>query len=352
VILVLNAGSSNIKFALFDASNLSLIHKDQVQNADEIFSWLANNNYTALTAIGHRIVHGGSNYFDPVLLNASIIGDLQQLIPLAPLHQPHNLALIEACSKRYPNTPQIGCFDTGFHKTQHKLAKLFALPSELTNAGIIRYGFHGLSYEYIASILEGKIGPVANNKVIIAHLGGGASACAMQHCRSVATTMGFSALDGLMMGTRCGTLDAGVILYLLQEKNYTSTMLQELLYHKSGLLGVSGLSADMKILEKSEHQEAILAIELFCYKAACEIGALTVALQGLDALIFTGGIGEHSPLVREKICHYLAWLGVKISLNENTKNGCEISASGSKVVVAAIPTNEEYMIAKHTLAMI
>ncbi len=349
MILVLNAGSANIKLALFDASNLALIAKDQVHKSTEVLAWIKQHCKKELKAIGHRIVHGGKEYFNPIVLNSIILNDLKILIPLAPLHQPYNLELIEACMRNFPNVKQVGCFDTGFHQTQHKLAKLYAIPKELTDEGIIRYGFHGLSYESIASILETKIGPLASAKVIVAHLGGGASMCAMQHCKSVATSMGFTALEGLMMGTRCGNLDPGVILYLLQNKNYSPDELQDLLYYRSGCLGVSQLSADMQTLQASEDPNAILAIELYCYRAACEIGRLSVALQGCNAIVFTGGIGENSAFVRAKVCSWLDWMGVKIDDNHNNRNAVVFSSATSKLLLAAIPTNEEQIIARHCL---
>jgi acetate kinase len=353
MILTINAGSSNIKYAIYEAETLELAHKGQVTDIQQVFSWLAvNKNKYDIKAAGHRIVHGGNEFFAPTILNPQIISALQKFTPLAPLHQPHNLAAVEFLLQKYPNMLQVGCFDTAFHRTQHHLSKLFAIPQELTAEGIIRYGFHGLSYEYIASILESKIGPVANKKVIIAHLGNGASMCAMEHCRSVATSMGFSALDGLMMGTRCGNIDPGVLLYLLQEKKYTSSKLSDLLYHKCGLLGVSHISNDMQKLLQHESNAALDAIDLFCFKAAENLGSLLVTLKGCDVLVFTAGIGEHAPVIRAKICSWLDWLGMKIDYQENNHNATIISSNTSNIIVAVIPTDEEHMLAKHTKSLL
>lgn len=348
MILVVNAGSSNTKFAIYETESLKEITRSQVNNVKEVFAWLQERkaDYT-ITSIGHRIVHGGSEFFAPVLLTETVILALKKLIPLAPLHQPHNLAAIEFFREEYPDLPQIGCFDTAFHRTQSRLAQQFAIPDTLTNEGIIRYGFHGLSYEYIASVLEKQIGTRAKGRVVVAHLGNGASMCAMQALRSVATTMGFSALDGLMMGSRCGSIDPGVLLYLLQEKKYDAEKLVKFLYYECGLLGVSNISNDMKKLIDSQEKSAQNAIDLFCYKAATELGKLLVNLGGCDAIIFTGGIGERAALVREKICAWLKWLGVKIDLASNNVNAHTISTEDSMVIVGVIPTDEEFIIAKH-----
>ncbi len=348
MILTINAGSSNIKFALFDSQTLMLIHKAQVNTIDEILAWLDihKDNYCP-TAIGHRIVHGGTKFFTPVLLNEDILQKLTKLIPLAPLHQQYNIKPIEMLAKLYPTVPQIGCFDTAFHVTQQKLSKLFAIPEALTDDGIIRYGFHGLSYEYIVSVMEQYIGDLATKKVIIAHLGNGSSMCAIDNKRSVATSMGFSALDGLMMGSRCGNIDPGVLLYLLQEKNYSTKELTDLLYYKSGLVGVSGLSNDVRVLLNCNETNSQLAIDLYCYKAACEFGSLMAANVGCEALIFTAGIGENAASIRSKICSWLKCFGVSIDPNLNQSNANIISNLGSKIIVGIIGTDEELVIGRH-----
>lgn len=331
MILVINAGSSNIKFAVYELDKLQQLFRKQVATLKDLYNWLHTQKDFVITAVGHRIVHGGKKFFAPVMLNKQIIAELREFIPLAPLHQPHNLAAVEFFLDHFPQLPQIACFDTAFHRTQIELAKEFAIPAELTQAGVIRYGFHGLSYEYIASVLEAKIGQVARKKIIVAHLGNGASMCAMENLRSVATTMSFSALDGLMMGTRSGNIDPGVLLYLLQEKQYSNTELSELLYHQCGLFGVSGISNDVSVLLASANTSAQHALELFCFRAAQEFCKLLAPLKGCDALIFTGGIGENAAPIREKICGWLEWLG--------------------KIIVAVVPTDEEYIIAKHVWEM-
>ncbi|MCW8472168.1 acetate/propionate family kinase [Fluoribacter gormanii] len=378
-ILVINAGSSSIKFSLF-ISSLTLIYHGEIESildnpkitvsnekheqvAKEsisspgyesalsyLFEWLKNlpTRYF-LKAVGHRVVHGGHFFQTPALINIDSIKKLASLNPLAPLHQPHNVAIIESILKLYPELPQVACFDTSFHQTQDKLATLFAIPRVLSEEGIIRYGFHGISYEYIASVLPEQI---KDKKVIVAHLGNGASMCAMEHCKSVTTSMGFTALDGLMMGTRCGVLDPGVILYLLQEKKLSVEEVNTILYKKSGLLGVSEISSDMRELQSSKEVKAIEAVDLFCYRAAREFCALASSLQGCDAIIFTAGIGEHSAPVRKKICERLAWLGVILDEDANLKNAAVISHPNSKIFIGVIPTNEEYMIAKHTLNLV
>jgi acetate kinase len=348
MILTINAGSSNIKFALFEKSNMTLIHSDQVATIQEVLAWLKQNPNYIPEAVGHRIVHGGEEFFEPVLLTQDILQQLTKLIPLAPLHQPHNLNATEIIAASYPEIPQVGCFDTAFHVTQQKLAKLFAIPESLTNSGIIRYGFHGLSYEYIANVMEETIGALANKKVIVAHLGNGSSMCAMRNKSSVATSMGFSALDGLMMGSRCGSIDPGVLLYLLQEKNYSTDTLAELLYYKSGLLGVSGLSNDVRDLLANPEPRSQTAIDLYCYKAACEFGALMTANSGCDALIFTAGIGEHAAAIRDKICSWLKCFDIYIDSQANANNAKIISEVKSNIKVAVIPTDEEFVIGQHT----
>jgi acetate kinase len=384
-ILVLNAGSSSIKFSLFeghvrpapkglvcdgefngighrahfiakDNSGTSLADqylKEATAHQDALatlLSWLEvqfpNNR---LIAAGHRIVHGGSTYTNPVRINSSVIDEIRRLVPLAPLHQPHNLAAIAAISKLHPELPQIACFDTAFHSTQPELAAAFALPRSITAQGVRRYGFHGLSYEYIASVLPDVLGPViAEGRVVVAHLGSGASMCAMHQRQSVATTMSFTTLDGLAMGTRCGSLDPGVILYLLQEKGMTPQAVSDLLYHSSGLLGVSGISDDMRTLLASDDPLAAHAITLFVYRISRELGSLAASLGGLDALVFTGGIGEHALDIRRRVCEQAAWLGVEPDGAANAAGAAMITMARSRTSVWMIPTNEDLMIAQHT----
>lgn len=382
-ILVINAGSSSIKFSLFTYHELTLIYygeidgissnpqftvfdehhhllskrtlpsRDYKSALDELFSWLTQlPEGLTLKAAGHRIVHGGMAFTQPTLITHKSFSEIDSFSTLAPLHQPYNLEAILNINKLHPTLPQVACFDTAFHHTQDRLATLFAIPRTLSEEGVIRYGFHGLSYEYIASVLPEHIGEKANEKVIVAHLGNGASLCAMKNRKSVATSMGLTALDGLMMGSRCGSLDPGVVLYLLEEKKYSSEQISDLLYHESGLLGVSGISSDMRELQVNSDPRAIEAIDLFCYRAARELSALCAALQGCDAIVFTAGIGEHSALVRKKICEHLTWLGVALDTDANTNHASIISQDISKVLVSIIPTNEEYMIAKHTLTVL
>lgn len=380
VILVINAGSSNIKFSIFycqselnilyhgkidsmsDSRYLTILDANHVQILKEnistqggdaglqlFFNWFEHaSDSMKLKAVGHRVVHGGMFFTAPTLMTDDVMLKIENLIPLAPLHQPNNLEAIKTITAIYPKLPQVACFDTTFHRTQERLATIFAIPKTLTEEGIVRYGFHGISFEYIASVMSKFIDELKHKRVIVAHLGNGASMCAMYQGKSVATTMGLTALDGLMMGTRCGQIDPGILLYLLQEKNYTSNQLEHLLYNESGLLGVSGISHDVRQLLSSEDISAKEAIELFCYRAALEFGSLAVTLKGCDALIFTAGIGENSAMIRKKICDRLTWLGIKIDEAANKKNSAIISANDSNIVVCVIPTNEEYMIAKHT----
>ncbi len=384
-IIVLNAGSSSIKFSLFEGherpSRQSLvcdgefdgighrIHFVATDNAgtslaDEyltegtthedalatLLSWVERQfqNYR-LVAAGHRVVHGGSLYTAPVLIDASVIDELRRLVPLAPLHQPHNLAAIASLSKLHRTLPQIACFDTAFHHTQSEIATAFALPRSITAQGVRRYGFHGLSYEYIASVLPDVLGPIAaDGRVIVAHLGGGASMCAMNRRKSVATTMGFTALDGLPMGSRCGNLDPGVVLYLIQQNGMTAQAVSDLLYHSSGLQGVSGVSDDMRTLLASDDPHAAEAVALFVYRICRELGSLAAALGGLDALVFTAGIGEHAPEIRRRVCKQAAWLGVELDDAANVADAAKIATAGSKTSAWVIPTNEDLMIARHS----
>ena len=384
-ILVINAGSSSIKFAVFseemetkklyrgivdhistvpdiiiyDTTNKVILSRvlsstDYEQIVAELITSinLCLKNFT-IVAVGHRVVHGGIHYLQPILINDVVIDDLTKLIPLAPLHQPYNLKIIVTLKKLYPKLSQVACFDTAFHSTQEQLAKMFAIPRKLTQSGVIRYGFHGLSYEYIASILSKHIpNNISSGKVIVAHLGNGSSLCAMRQCKSKATSMGFTALEGLMMGTRTGHLDPGVVLYLLEELKLTVKETVHLLYSESGLLGVSGISSDVRELTESQEPNAQEAIELFCYRAAQEIAALIIPLNGMDALIFTAGIGEHSYIVRKKICQWFEWTGLRLNDQANKHNEIIISDKDSKIVVAVIPTNEELMIVNHTMRLI
>lgn len=379
-ILVLNAGSSSIKFAVYSEEErlhrtvqgmISGIGTDTTFSARDgrgvlpgtlppgplnheealawLFNWMESGRHAHhLLGAGHRVVHGGEHHDSPVIVNDSSIAELDALAPLAPLHQPHNLSAIKALRKLRPKLAQVACFDTAFHRSQPAIAQALALPRAITEQGLRRYGFHGLSYEHIAGTLPAILGPRAAGRVIVAHLGNGASLCAMRNRRSIATTMGFSTLDGLIMGTRCGTIDPGVLFYLMHERNMSSTAVEELLYRQSGLLGVSGISNDMRTLLGSVDPRANEAVAQFVYRAVLEIGALSAALEGLDALVFTGGIGEHAAAIRAKICEKLGWLGVTLDTAANTHNSQQISGGDSAVTVCVIPTDEEAVIAAHT----
>ncbi|HWD27655.1 MAG TPA: acetate/propionate family kinase [Rhizomicrobium sp.] len=377
-ILVLNAGSSSIKFSLFDgaealcdgaidklgpaaelrahaADGAPLVHRtlDATTHEDALrvlLDWLESAfAATRLAAAGHRVVHGGTQYVAPVRVDDAVMADLGALIPLAPLHQPHNLGAIEAVAKLHPGLPQVACFDTAFHATQPPLATMFALPQAITDLGVRRYGFHGLSYEYIASRLPEVLGPgTARGRVVVAHLGSGASLCALRDGKSIATTMSFTALDGLMMGTRAGAIDPGVVLYLLEERRMGAAEIGDLLYKQSGLLGVSGVSDDMRVLEASADPRAKLAIDLFAYRVGRELGSLAAALGGLDALVFTAGIGEHSARIRRRVCEDAGWLGIELDDAANARG--DICISQSRVSAWVVPTNEDLMIARHTAA--
>jgi acetate kinase len=303
-----------------------------------------------LVGVGHRVVHGGTQYLEPARVNQRVLTDLEKLIPLAPLHQPHNLAPIKIVLERMPDVPQVACFDTGFHHTNPPMAQMFALPSELTEAGVRRYGFHGLSYEYIASILPQRAPRAANGKTVVLHLGNGSSMCALNGGESIASTMGFTALDGLPMGTRCGALDPGVILYLLDNKNMDARGIEKLLYSQSGLLGVSGISSDVRELLDSPSHQAKLALDLYIYRIGRELGSLAAALGGLDAIVFTAGIGENAVTIRERVCQDIAWLGLELdpAANRKVSSSGLISAPNSRVAAFVLGTNEELMIARHT----
>lgn len=386
-VLVLNAGSSSLKFALFDADALpadgeplvrgriegigahgrfvvehsgwfdplhvravaSFLTQENALNA--LLDWLraqAHGLRLHLVAAGHRVVHGGVHFNAPVRIDANVLARLRALVPLAPLHQPQPLAAIEALARIDPDLTQVACFDTAFHHAMPAVARTYALPRDLTAQGIRPYGFHGLSYEYVAGVLPSHLGAQADGRVIVAHLGHGASLCAMRARRSVATTMGFTPLDGLPMATRCGALDPGVLLYLMGERGMTAEAVADLLYRQSGLLGVSGISGDMRELLASGDARAAEAVDLFVYRAGRELGSLAAALGGLDALVFTGGIGEHAPVVREKICRQAAWLGVRVDASANAAGGPRIDDADSPVSVWVIPTDEERVIARHT----
>lgn len=385
-ILVINAGSATIKFAVFNIINNEvkktyrglvdkittqptieiklqeqkilaekLIIPDQVDPYEHAFhsilSWLKQRNIEIIAA-GHRVAHG-KKYPHSMPINDEVVDYLSTLNPLAPLHQPYSLKGIRILRELFPNLPQLACFDTSFHATCNPVSQLFAIPKYLTQEGLRRYGFHGLSYEYIVSQFDRYL-PCEKTmgKFIIAHLGGGASMCAVANKKSVATTLSFSALDGLPMGTRCGNIDPGALLYLMETHNMGYKQLEKLLYKESGLLGVSGLSSDMRVLLGSDNEDAKLAVDLFVYKTAAWIGMLTAELQGLDGLIFTAGIGENAAYIREKICERCAWLGAKIDKNKNTAGNIEIHDAESKLLIYVIPTDEEETIAKDTLAYI
>jgi len=330
-ILVINSGSSTLKYADYDRHSMECRKRETIeldrQDYDAVLKDILSR-YSNIAAVGHRVVHGGREFVAPVRIDENVLKKLQQLIPLAPLHQPHNLKAIKHIREICPEMPQIACFDTAFHRNQPVLNQLYALPQKFTDEGILRYGFHGLSYEYIASVLP-EYTDQADGNVIVLHLGSGASGCAMKGRKSLSSTMGFTALEGLMMGTRCGQIDPGVILYLLQEKGMSAEEVTDLLYTKSGLLGVSGGSADMRDLIERKEPHVGQAIDLFCHYAVRAIGQLAADLCGLDVLVFTGGIGEHQPLIRDKITDALDWLHPEVHI---------------------IPTDEEKMIAMHMAA--
>ena len=305
-----------------------------------------------VAAVGHRVVHGGAHYTTPTVITPDVLSDLHALIPLAPLHQPHNLEAIQAVAERLPAVPQVACFDTSFHRTQMPVARLVPLPKTVRDHGIERYGFHGLSYEYIASTLPEVAPGLASGRAIVAHLGSGASMCAMSGGRSLDCTFGFTALDGLCMGTRPGSVDPGVILYLFQQLGLTVEEVERMLYTRSGLLGISGISNDMRELLASAAPSAQAAVDYFVYRAAKEVGALTSSLGGVDGLVFTGGIGENSVDIRRRILEAVSWLGVSIDRAANEHGGPRISTAGSRVSAWVIPTNEELMVARHTGALL
>jgi acetate kinase len=387
-ILVLNAGSSSIKFELFEvgaedrlesrfagqiegigvaphlvaknaAGRLLVDRPVPLEEAADVEralavveGWLEAELARPLLAVGHRVVHGGPLYATPVRVDERVLAALEAFVPLAPLHQPNNLAPIRAFLRRRPELPQIACFDTAFHRTHGELADRFAIPEALWEEGIRRYGFHGLSYEYIASRLAELDPELARGRVIVAHLGSGCSMCALRGGKSVESTMGFTALDGLPMGTRPGQLDAGVVLHLLTAKGMDARALERFLYHECGLKGLSGISNDVRLLLASSDPRAKLALDFFVYKIAQMTGWLTAALEGLDGFVFTAGIGENAPTIREAVVHRLGWLGMRLDPRANATGGPLISARDSHLRVWVIPTDEELMIARHTLALL
>ncbi len=383
-IVTLNAGSSSIKFALFDQrAGRPLAHarglaetvgtgrhlritladgavareqswtSDAPFHADALARLLAwHGDDAAVAAVGHRVVHGGIAHTGPALVDAALIDELTALAPLAPLHQPHNLAAITAAAEIWPDVPQIACFDTSFHRHHPWVNDTFALPRALYEQGVRRYGFHGLSYEYITTRLADLVPSLAKTRVVIAHLGNGASMCAIRDAASLASSMGFTALDGLPMGTRCGQLDPGVVLYLLQHRGMSADAITDLLYRRSGLLGLSGLSSDMRELLASAAPHAAEAIEYFVFRIRRELGGLAAALEGLDLVVFCGGIGENAWQIRERVLAGMGWLGIELDPTANRAGAQTISTPGSAVRAMVIPTDEDAMIAAHCMAML
>jgi acetate kinase len=386
--LVLNAGSSSLKFCVYlrpsqqrwrlesrgqiDGIGTSPRLTAKAQSGDSIADekldasvkdgraaveilaeWLRSRYGGArVLGVGHRVVHGGAIHAAPCIVTPKVLEELRSLIPLAPLHQPYNLAAIEAVSERRPDVPQVACFDTSFHRGQPAVAELVPLPKAIRDTGVQRYGFHGLSYEYIASVLPEVAPQIAEGRVIVAHLGSGASLCALKARKSIESTLGFTALDGLCMGTRPGSVDPGVILHLFQTMGRSAAEVEKLLYKQSGLLGISGISNDMRDLVDNPEPAARLAVDYFVYQAAKHIGALAAVLGGVDALVFTAGIGERSAEIRRRICEASAWLGLTLNPAANTAHETRISTAGSRVSALVIPTNEELMIARHMGALL
>jgi acetate kinase len=385
-ILVLNAGSSSIKFCVFRLAGRELLRdlRGQVSGLGTTPKFLMRRNDATLidrplagspmthaaaldtlltsleehlegariVGVGHRVVHGGLEYMAPTVLTEDVVARLERYVPLAPLHQPHNLAAIREMLERLPGIAEVACFDTAFHRTIPEVAQLFALPPRFARAGIRRYGFHGLSYEFVASRLPALDARAASGRTVVFHLGNGASMCAMLGGRSVATTMGFTALEGLPMGTRCGSLDPGVLLFLMDELGLEPREIEQLIYHESGLLGMSGVSSDVRELLASPDPAAAAALDVFVYRAGRELGSLAAALGGLDAIVFTAGIGENAAEIRARICRAAAWLGVELDEVANARHGPRISSAGSKVLAYVVPTDEESMIARHVARII
>ncbi len=388
-IAVINGGSSSIKFSLYEigenrhlepcchgqiegigidpnftarAGDGKVMEEKRWKNHPDVnhrfllsflIQWIRENlDGLQIRAVGHRVVHGGAHYSEPVRVDERVLERLGSLAPLAPLHQPHNLSPMGAIADLAPGLPQVACFDTAFHSTHTGPERYFALPRELTAQGIRRYGFHGLSYEYIAGRLADYDKKAASGRTVVLHLGSGASMCALKAGKSIASTMGFSAADGLPMGTRTGSMDPGVLLYLMQEKKMGPREIESLLYRESGLLGVSGISNDMRVLLENRSPEALEAVDLFVYRIRKELGALASVLEGLDAVVFTAGIGEHAPEIRRRVCEKFLWLGLELDDEANLGNGPRISTPGSGVSAWVIPTDEEIMIARHVLHVI
>lgn len=382
-VLVLNAGSSSLKFSIHAAEQAKLVrraegtiawadekaslaastsngeikrdlgHCDYTEAVEAINAWYKEESLCAdCRAVGHRIVHGGSDFCSPLVVDDIAVVRLREMVPLAPLHQPLCLDVLEKARKVFGDVPHIACFDTSFHNTQPRVAKAVPLPQYLSAKGIRRFGFHGLSYEYIASKLLEVAPRLASGKVIVAHLGSGASLCALQGGTSVATTMGFSALDGLMMGTRCGSIDPGILLYLLKYLGFSPHELEELLYKKSGLLGVSELSADLRLLLAASDSRAQEAIDLYVYRIVREVGSLVAALGGVDGIVFTAGVGERSFEIRARVCEQLAWLGCSLDPDANIRNAQRISTTQSRLEVLVIPTDENLVIAQHCIDLV
>ncbi|MCK1716745.1 acetate/propionate family kinase [Bradyrhizobium sp. 141] len=387
-ILVVNAGSSSVKFQVYSVEGEGKLRRQIKGQIDGIGSrprlragdangnpiadraypieavpdvpaamgtageWLRDELRIHPIAVGHRVVHGGPEYDRPVLIDHGVVARLERFVMLAPLHQPHNLAPIRSILAGFPALPQVACFDTAFHRTHGPLADHYAIPHQLHAEGVRRYGFHGLSYEYIANALPQIAPDIAKGRVIVAHLGSGASMCAMSRGQSVESTMGFTALDGLPMGTRPGQLDPGVVLYLISEKGMSASNVQDFLYRDCGLKGLSGVSNDMRELEASSDAKAKLAIDYFAYRIGLNAGMLAAALQGLDAFVFTAGIGENSATIRARVVEQLGWLGVTLDPAENARHSKQISRSDSRIPVYVVPTDEELMIAKHTLSLL
>ena len=379
-ILVLNAGSSSVKYALHPLAGGEAVLRGQIERIGQgpihrsadgktpldlpgrgdhaaVLDWLMRHLATVsgglgLAAAGHRVVHGGRHFDGPARIGPAEMRRIRDLAPLAPAHQPHNIAGIEAVARAYPDLPQVACFDTAFHRGQPRLEQLYALPRELTEAGILRYGFHGLSYDYVAGCLPDLLGERAAGRIVVLHLGNGASICGMRNRRSIATSMGFTALDGLMMGRRCGDIDPGVVLHLARQEGMTPDKVETLLGEQSGLLGVSGISSDMRDLLASDRPEAAEAVDLFILTAARQLGAIAVALGGLDAMVFTGGIGENAAPVRAGIARRFAWLGLELDEAANTAHAATITGAGSAISAHVIRTDEERCIAEQTRALL
>ncbi len=383
-IVVLNAGSSSIKFSLFSLGEKSLdveargqieglftspkfVSKDEAGKVlsekswgegkslghegalDHLVAYLRGElKVHRLVGVGHRIAHGGPEISRPLRVDPQVVTKLEKFIPLAPLHQPHNLAPIRFLMDRVPQLPQVACFDTSFHRSNTQISQMFALPMEYFETGVRRYGFHGLSYEYVASVLPEYDDKAARGRTVVLHLGNGASMCAMNASQSAACTMGFCAVDGLMMGTRSGSLDPGVVLFLMAQRGMSAPEIEKLIYTRSGLLGVSGISSDMRTLLASDDPRAKLAVDLYLYRIQRELGSLAAGLQGLDSIVFTGGIGENAALIRARVCRDAAWLGIELDEGSNARGGPRISPASSRVSAWVIRTNEELMIARHT----